>query len=245
MSKAFNSINGANWQETVDLDLLRDIRNPSLGNRHVPVNHGDILEMFKLRAVEQGMTLGEECGYLAPEQNRFIYVAEVQVEAELAYSIGFINFNDRTRSFVGLAGERVFCCTNLCFGGVFNPSKTRHTTYVDDRLDDKVDSIFQSYKGYVDKMKYSMGFLKQREVDDTTLGRVLLELHRSEILGATNVQRVQQEFDNPTFNDKTEPANGWRLHNAFTHVLKKIKNPILNIDSGNAGRNIVLKTLGY
>lgn len=245
MSNAFNSINGAGWLETTNMDFLKDVKNPVLGNRHVPVNHGDVLEMFMLKAQQNGMNLGQASGYLSPEQDKFIFVTEAQVTEDKAYAIGFINFNDRSRSFTGLAGEKVFVCSNLCFGGVFTPSRTRHTTNVEDRLDEKVGSIFDSYRKYAKDMEESMGFLRETQVDDAMLGKVLVELHRSKIMGATNIQRIISEFDAPTFNDRDEPANGWRLHNAFTHVLKKIKNPIQNIDTGNEGRQIVLKALGY
>lgn len=245
MSNAFNSINGAGWLETTNVEHLKTIRNPALGNRHVPVNHGDVLDMFYLKAEENGMKLGESSGYLSPEQDKFIYVVEAEVTEDLSYAIGFINFNDRSRSFMGLAGEKVFVCSNMCFGGVFAPSRTRHTTNVEDRLDEKVNSIFGGYERYVQSMRESQGFLRDTKIDDATLGKVLVELHRGKIMGATNVQRIVEEFDKPTFNDADEPANGWRLHNAFTHVLKKIKNPIQNIDTGNVGRQIILGALGY
>lgn len=245
MSKVFTAINGAKWKETVNVEELGLIKNPSLGNRHVPVNHGEVLAMFRAKADQKGMTLGEQCGFLSPETDRFIFVAEVQTEHDLAYSIGFINFNDRSRSYTGLAGERVFACSNLSFGGVFAPSRTRHTTLVGDRIEVKVDSIFSHFQQYVDDMKSSMGFLKQTELDDAALGNVLVKLHRAEIFGATNVQRILEEFDNPTFNSKDEPSNGWRLFNAITHVSKRIANPIVNIDTTNAARSLILKTLGY
>jgi hypothetical protein len=245
MSNAFNSINGAGWLETTNVDFLKDIRNPVLGNRHVPVNHGDVLDMFHLKGAEQGMSFGESSGYLSPEQDKFIYVVESEVTPEQSYAIGFINFNDRSRSFVGLAGEKVFVCSNMCFGGVFAPSRTRHTVNVEDRLDEKVNNIFEGYQTYVNAMRDEQEFLRNKAIDDAKLGQVLVELHRSKIMGATNVQRVVEEFDKPTFNDNDEPSNGWRLQNAFTHVLKKIKNPIQNIDTGNAGRKIVLNALGY
>lgn len=244
MSTVFNSLNGAKWIETASVEMLKQVVNPSLGNRHVPVNHGEVLETFMAKAESQGLSLSNSGGYLSPAKDKFIFVAEVLIEKEMAYSIGFMNFNDRSRAFTGLAGERVICHANLCFGGVFNPSRTRHTTYVEERLDDKVESIFDCYNDCVEKMKTTMGFLKEREVDDASLGKVLVDLHRSEMLGATNIQRVIQEFDSPKFEDGDTP-NGWQLQNAFAHVLKKVKNPIVNIDTGNIGRELVLKSLGY
>ena len=245
MSNAFSSINGAGWLETTNMEQLKHIRNPSLGNRHLPINHGDILEMFQLKAHQNGMILGQASGYLCPETDKYIYVAEVNPNTEMTYAIGFINFNDRSRSFVGLAGEKVFTCSNCQFGGVFSPSRTKHTLNVEDRLDTKVESIFDAYTDYELKMKQEQGFLLESQIDDAQLGKVLVELHRSNIMGATNIQRIVHEFDNPTFNDADAPANGWRLNNAFTHILKKIKNPIQNIDTGNVGRSIILKSLGY
>jgi len=245
MSKAFNSINGANWFETVDQDYLKGVRNPSLGNRHLPINHGDVLEMFQMKAQAQGMTLGDASGYLSPEQDKFIYVAEVNANIHMTFAIGFINFNDRSRSFTGLAGEKVFTCSNCQFGGVFAPSKTRHTLNVEDRLDTKVDAIFDQYNAYEAELKKEQGFLTETQIDDAKLGKVLVEMGREKVFGATNIMRIIEEYDKPTFNDGDAPANGWRLNNAVTHTLKKIKNPIQNIDSGNHARQVILKVLGY
>lgn len=247
MSKTngYNVINGAGWTPTIDIEFLGTIKNPSLGNRHLPISHAEAIEIFREKAEAQGMKLLNETGFLSPEQDKFIYVAESEHTEGEAYGLGFINFNDRSRSFVGLASQKVFACTNCCFGGVFAPSRTRHTLNVEERLDDKIQNVFNEYTRYVEEMQASMGFLKQREVDDALLGRILVQLHRGSVMGATNVSRIVAEYDNPTYNDKGEGKNGLRVYNAFTHILKNIKNPIQNIDTGHVGRKIILESLGY
>ena len=245
MNKGYAVLNQANWIPTVDLEQLKGITNPSLGNHHQPINHGQALEMFQNKAEQNGLNLLDSVGLLSPEQDKFIYIAETKHTEGEAYGLGFINFNDRSRSFVGLASQKVFVCSNLCFGGVFAPSRTKHTTFVNGRLGDKMEIIFDRYLDHVESMESSMGFLKQREIDDAILGNVLVQLHRNGVMGATNLTRIITEYDDPTFNDKNEGANGLRLYNAFTHTLKKIKNPIQNIDTGHIGREIILKSLGY
>ena len=246
MSKSgYTALNQANWIETINVEHLKTVQNPSLGNRHRPIQHGEALELFQAKAQDNGLNLLESVGFLSPEEDKFIFVAETKHTNGEAYGLGFVNFNDRSRSFVGLASQKVFVCSNLCFGGVFSPSRTRHTTNVDERLGDKMDIIFDNYSSYVEDMESSMGFLKEREVDDAMLGKILVNLHRSNVMGATNLTRIIAEYDDPTFNDKGEGKNGLRAYNAMTHTLKRIKNPMQNIDTGHLARKVLLDTLGY
>lgn len=244
-ANGYQALNQANWTLTTDDEFLSTIENPSLGNRHLPISHGEALTLFHSKAEAQGMSLINQTGFLSPEQDRYIYVAETKHTDGEAYGLGFVNFNDRSRSFVGLASQKVFVCSNLCFGGVFAPSRTRHTLRVEERLDDKMQAIFDQYGNYVQSMQDSMGFLREKEVNDALLGNVLVNLHRKNVMGATNVARIVAEFDKPTFNDNDEGANGLRVYNAFTHVIKGIKNPIQNIDTGHVGREVILNTLGF
>lgn len=241
----YTALNQANWTPTINVEQLKSIRNPSLGNRHVTVNHGDAVELFLKHAKDNGLSIKSSTGFLSPETDKYIYVAETKHTSGEAYGLGFINFNDRSRSFVGLASQKVFVCSNVCFGGVFTPSRTRHTTNIEDRLSDKIGGIFDQYASYVADMEDSMGFLSESKVNDAMLGKILVELGRNKVLGATNTMRILDEFDNPTFNDKNESANGLRVFNAMTHVTKRIRNPIQNIDTTHEARKIILKALGY
>lgn len=245
MTNGYQALNQADWAVTTDVDRLSQIENPSLGNRHLPICHGEALQMFHDKAITKGLNIKSQVGFLSPEQDRYIYVAETKHTNGEAYGLGFVNFNDRTRSFVGLASQKVFVCSNLCFGGVFQPSRTRHTLNVGDRLDDKMNTIFNQYDGYVNRMQDSVEFLKNREIDDAIMGKVLIELHRKKVMGSANITRIITEYDDPTFNSKDEGKNGWRLFNAMTHTLKNIKNPIQNIDTSFVGRKLILETLGY
>ena len=245
MSKTngYQVLNQNGWNPTTDVEFLASINNPSLGPRHLPIQHGEVLQMFLEKADQMGISIKSSSGFLSPEKDKYIYIAETDQNEEVSYSLGFINFNDRSKSFVGLASERIHKWRSVCFSGVFSPSRTRHTLNVEERLEGKIDGVFGQYEKYITDMKSAMGFLKESQINDANLGRILVNLHRKQVMGATNITRIINEYDNPDFEDVGN--NGWKVYGSFSEVIKRLKNPIDSITIGNEGRKVILDSLGF
>lgn len=234
--------NDRNWTKTTNMDMLRAIAVNPMGPRHNPVNHGEVLERFRGRADNAGIDITAETGLLSPDKKRFMYVADIRYDSlnsDFAFTVGFINFNDRTRSFTTLAGQRVFVCSNLCITGTLEESRTRHSTNVDDRLDGRMDTAFAEF----DKMfRIQMGNvdqMKATQLTDELLGRFVLEGTRQDLMGATNLRRVVEEVDKPTLNNVNDTSL-WRLHNAATYVLREnVRNPLLVAETTKQAHEII------
>lgn len=222
-------LNDKNWIKTVNRDQLLGIAAVSQGPRHNPVNHGEMLDRFSERADHAGIQITAEKGLLSPNGQRFMYVADVAYDindADYNFTVGFVNFNDRSRSFTGLAGQRVMVCSNECVTGILEESKTRHSTNVDNRLDAKMDSIFGQFKQVCDVQIGNVDRMKAAQLTDSLLGQFILNVTRSDFMGAANVRRVIEECDRPTLNNHDDNSM-WRLHNAATYVIREnVKNPL-------------------
>lgn len=241
-TNGYAALNRANWTPVTDIEKLALINNLSQGNRHKPIQHVEILSNFMTKTESFGITINASKGFLSPEKDKYIFVAETSSDEDCTYSLGFMNFNNRQMAFTGLAGEYIHKWNSVCFSGVFNPSRTRHTLNVDNRLEAKLDALFGQYLKYLEDIKSSKGFLKEQEINDAVLGKVLVALHRAEVMGSTNITRIIEEFDSNAIDDS---STGWKLYGGFSNVLKRIKNPVDSITTGSVGKEIILKTLGY
>lgn len=226
--------NSMNWDKTVDMDRLRGISALSMGPRHNPVNHGEMLERFKSRGTFNGIEITDEQGLLSPDGKRFMYVAETRYDSaklDFTFTVGFVNFNDRSRSFTGLAGQQVFVCSNLCITGMVNESRTRHSTNVEMRLDEKMDAVFAQFANMRRIQLDNVDAMKATKLTDELLGKFVLWSAREQFMGSTNLMRIINEIDTPTLNNKDDNSL-WRLHNAATFVIREnINNPILAVES--------------
>lgn len=222
--------NQMNWTNTTNMDMLRAVVANPMGPRHNPVNHGEVLERFRSRADHAGIKVTAETGLLSPDQKRFMYVADIaydSLKSDFAFTVGFINFNDRSRSFTTLAGQRVFVCSNLSVTGTLEESRTRHSTNVDNRLDGRMDTAFSKFDEMFRIQMGNVDQMKATKLTDELLGRFVLEGTRRDLFGATNMRRVIQEVDTPTLNNIHDDS-AWRLHNAATYILREnVRNPLL------------------
>jgi hypothetical protein len=235
--------NSEKWTETVEPEIL-DFEPEILGNRHCPVNHNRILTEFRNRLACRQIYITIEKGMLSPDRRRFIYVADVAtgMAADYTYTIGFINYNDKSRAFTGLYGEKVFVCSNQTFHGAAVETKKRHVSSILDVLADKIEIIAGSFYRFVECRQNEIVQLKSTAFDDNRVGRVILNAIRSQTLGTANIGRIVEEWDSPSHDDFKE-RNAWSFQNAVTEVLKRVENPLEKVRASNEFRGFIRKEL--
>lgn len=231
-----------NWDYTVDVDELHEITPVSMGPRHNPINHGEMLTRFVDRANAAGVKVTSETGIISPDKTRYMYVADIaydSLKSDFAFTVGFINFNDRSRSFTPIAGQRVFMCSNLSITNTLEESRARHSTNVDNRIDARIDEAFSKFDEMFRIQMANVDAMKAAKLTDELVGKFMLESTRRNLMGATNLRRVVEEIDNPTLNNHDDNS-AWRLHNAASFVLREnIKNPIIVADTTRIANNII------
>ena len=234
--------NGKNWRPTIDVSELHDVMTDPQGPRHMPINHGHILEMFKEKIAADGIVIGEEQGLLSKDLFRYFFVAEVSdsMLPDLNFNLGFINFNDRSCSFTGLAGERVFACSNMQFSGKTIDIRRRHTTNVLSELSDKIDAIIARFKQFQRTRSEEIGSLKDCGFDDDNVAHCVLEMHRKTWMSNSDIGRVVAEWDAPTFSE-FEDRTAWSFNQAVTHILKKTDNPVRLVQINNQVQDIIFR----
>lgn len=224
----------------IDPDFIRAHEKlTSLGSKHKPISSALILDKFHEKASLLGLQLANEQCALQKKGRRFLYNALVTSDKikneDHALAIGFANFSDRSKSFTGLLGTRVFMCSNLCFHGIVKPACQRHTIGNYDRIDDKIGILFDTFEKDKDTIEGQIQLMKATKLDDTILGKFVLGLARQgNAFGNTHILDIARftdnpepmlaELGNPTYNDKND-SSAYRLFNAATFIVNyKMKN---------------------
>jgi hypothetical protein len=223
-----------NWETTTNINRLKGIESVVLGPRHNPVNHGEALDLFQNRLADNNIKISKQNGMLSQDLMKYIFTAEVMDESipDYAFTLGFINFNNKKKSFTGLFGETVFVCSNEMFRGETIYDNRRHTANVWGKLTGKMDSIIERFKIFRDKRFDEIERMKNMELDDADTGKLILQMHREGVMSNTNISRVVKEFDFPT-HDVFKPRTLWSFSNACTEVAKNISDPNRRMNATN------------
>ena len=225
--------NAKKWISTIDSNHLRTISTPSLGTRHVPVNHGEIVDIFRDNLGKKKIDIVQERGLLSPDFMKYIFVVDIKTDAtDYNFTLGFVNYNNKAKTFRGFAGEKVFVCSNEMISNLIETSARRHTTNVMAALGDKVDNIVEHYFIFREQRTADINVLKSREFSESHLAQMVLAMHRENFLGNAFIDRVIEEYDNPRHEEFKEKTI-WSFQNACTEIAKEIDNPERKIVATN------------
>lgn len=222
------------WTEVKDYAELSKLEFVAQGPRHVPVPHDYAIEFFKQSLLDHDIEIIRERAVLSPDTMKLMFVADVRpngkAEDGFVFSVGFINNNDRTKAFTGIAGTTVYV-NNAQWYVSDNSYKTRHTTTVREMLVDRSAHIINWFNEYYQKQTGMIEKMKQTEISDKDVGGLLLRYIREKyVLGSTNIKRIVDIWDNPEY-DEFKERNLWSLQNCCAEVFKKIKSPMFRLQA--------------
>lgn len=236
----------------IDLDFIRaHERLESHGPRHTPVSHALILEKFRNKCEELGLNLFNEQGALSRCGERYMYVANVIPEigdkSEYNLAVGFRSFNDETSVFQMSCGATVLLCANGMQTSVIVPSKRKHQSSIFSLLDSKIEAGLERFRHDAKQTEEDIAFMKSVPYSDEILGKLILALGRTKKIGNTNIMKVLDEVDNPSYNDHDDNS-AWRIMNACTTVTThRMANPIQAMDTSKLMGDELMKIIkpGY
>jgi len=233
-------LNAKKWIQTVDVNSLARINTPALGPRHTPVNHGVALDLFRNILRDSNLPIVNENGMLSRDDMKYVYTADVtdaQIQ-DFVFTIGFVNYNNCQKSFTGLAGERVFICSNEMFSSQIRDAYRKHTASIVTELRTKMGNIVEYFKRFRDARISEIEILKTTPWGDVELGQFVVAIHRDGYLGNTNIGRIIEEYDHPT-HVEFQPKTAWNFQNACTEVYKRIEDPVRRLNTNRTTRGIM------
>ena len=226
-----SKIEAAGWMKVIDIENLKNIKHAPQGPRHVPVPHYDAIVSFRDQLAEHNIQVLSETIVLSPDTFRLMYLADIAAKDtdEYVYQVGFINNNDRSKAFTGLAGTKVFI-KNAQMHYSDGSYKTRHTTNVREMLYERNAHIIRWFEEFYAEQTGRIEAMKNTEVTDEILGAVVLSYIRNRYtLSSTNIKNIVKEFDDPKY-DEFKPRTLWSLQNTTAEVFKKVKSPLLKLE---------------
>lgn len=236
----------------IDLDFIRAHEHlESYGPRHVPVSHALILEKFRAKCESNGLMLFNEQGALSKDGNRYMYVADIVPdcgdESDYHLAVGFRSFNDETSCFQMSCGTTVMMCSNGLQTSVIVPSRRKHTSSIIELLDSKIDAGLEHFRHDAQSTEENIALLKSTKYSDEILGKLVLALGRTKMVGSTNIMKILEEVDNPSFN-KHDDNTAWRIMNACTTVTThRMANPLRALSTSKIMHDELMKIVkpGY
>ena len=224
-------IEAAGWTRVVDVENLENIHHSPQGPRHVPVPHHLAIKSFRDQLNEHNIAVLKEDIVISPDTFRLMYLADVASENcnEYVYQVGFINNNDRSKAFTGIAGTKVIInSAQMHYSD--GSYKTRHTTNVREMLYERNAHIIRWFKEFYAEQTGRIEAMKNTEVTDEILGAVVLAYIRNRYtLSSTNIKNIVKEYDDPKY-DEFKARNLWSLQNTTAEVFKKVKSPLLKLE---------------
>jgi hypothetical protein len=208
------------WKSTVDVEMLNGIKTHKMGPNHEIINHGFALTQFKNQL--KGDVISEN-GNLSSDNMRYFYVATIKTKASdgtYDFQIGFINFNDQSKAFTVIAGERVLACTNMCFSQAVNGGKAKHIDSTN--IDNIIGAGIKQFDDFTEKRAKQIDEMRKQKITEEILGKSVLGMHRSALVSPTFINRCIAEFDNPSFDYKESNNTKWSWLNAITHTTKEL-----------------------
>ena len=232
----------------IDLDFIKAHEHlESHGPRHVPVSHALILDKFRNICENRGLMLFNEQGALSRDGERYMYVADVVPEIgnkdEYHLAVGFRSFNDESSVFQMSCGNTVMLCANMMMTSVIVPSKRKHQASIFELLDSKIEAGLERFKHDSKETEENIAFMKTIPYTDELLGKLLVALGRTKMIGNTNIMKILDEVDNPSYNDHKDNS-AWRIMNACTTVTThRMANPLQAMNTSKIMHDELMKLI--
>ena len=226
------AIEARGWMKVNNVEELKNLQFTPQGPRHVPVPHYVAVTSFKEQLADHGIKVLSDNMVMSWDTFRLMYLADVAAENcnEYVYQVGFINNNDRSKAFTGIAGTKVLInSAQMHYSD--DSFKTRHTTNVREMIYERNAHIITWFNEFYNNQTNRIEKLKNTEVTDEILGAVVLNYIRNRYtLSSTNIKNIVKEFDKPKY-EEFKPRNLWSLQNTMAEVFKKVKSPLLRLEA--------------
>lgn len=244
-----NLIKGGKYfsDNAIDVDFLKANEHlESHGPRHTPVSHALILDKFRNICENRGLMLFNEKGALSKCGEKYMYVADVVPEIgdkdEYHLSVGFRSFNDESSVFQMSCGATVILKDSYerIQTSVIIPSKRKHQASIFELLDSKIEAGLERFNHDAKITEENIAFMKTIPYSDELLGKLIVALGRTKMIGNTNIMKILEYVDESASNDNS----AWKIMNACATVTsKRMANPILAMNTSKIMHDELMKII--
>lgn len=209
--------------EEVIRPALSAIELPPATDTYQPIGHDYLLDIVEDSLGDVGFRFGLQQHGLSHDGNRYFGVIELlggdSDNPEYKLICGLRNSLDK-RFPAGVAfGSKVMVCANLAFGGEQSFGR-KHTVNIMRDLPGLVMAAVSNTRAMAHNQQLRFERYQESKLGGVMADHMIVEMLRRGVINTTRVEKVVQEWDEPTFDHGERTV--WRLFNAVTETLKGV-----------------------
>ena len=211
---------------------------PSMGTRHRPIPHCELVDALVEGAEDQGWHVeGSQLGVAshgatlfgtiqlrkgpAPWSNWDLPGSTIVDLPETATTLGFRSSVNETIAPEGVAGEHVFICSNMCFSGDVFAFKHKSTTGLN--LPRMIAEGLERFAAQSEQLQNGIARLKNTDLTGTEAKARIFDLFNAAVLPSRLLQPVAKHYFKPPADAlDCAPRNLWGLNNACTRSIQAL-----------------------
>lgn len=219
----------------VPFEVLQALPHPeSLGRRHKPVPHVDLVKAIQDEAVKRSLEITRQEFAITQENDRLFALFTFKGGLDgMGWSLGVRNSVDQDFAIRGVGGARVFICDNLALSGSEFLFARKNTTGV--RVREVVAGGFDKYLPALARFDNRVKELQATVIADNA---ARVAIYKAFVEHKVAALRLLPAVDEAYFKHGVEQPGAvedvypevtktvWGVHNAFTRVLKGIESPM-------------------
>ena len=226
---------------------------PEGTDTHKPVPHSYFLERADHYIDELNLKTEEQKFWLSWNEMKYagVYVFDKKVNTEgdekhqANIMLSFINSHDKTMTAGVFFGTHVPVCTNVGWWNSFW-FKRKHTGNIEADLEIGIKACFNNLDKFAIGYNDLMASYKSTPLSDYMARGLMIEGAKQKVIPPSKVLSVLKEWEKPSFEYEDNDKNLYRLHNAFTTVMRCYKdNPISAPQRSFKLMNVFTKHVGY
>ena len=230
--------------QRVTLDALRTIPTPQpLGARHQPIPHHELVEALVDGITGRGWTVRDSDLGISAHGAQLFGTLDLRratdTDTEMGTMLGFRSSTNSSTSIRGVAGKRVFVCSNMCMSGSTFVMQRKSTTRLD--LSALVADGLDRFLVQSEALSEGIDRLKNTTITDADAKARIFDLFHDSVLPSRLLQPLARHYFQPTESESDcHPRSLWGLNNASTRTLAALK-PAAQFDAAqNIGRHFQL-----
>ena len=223
----------------VTLDALRSLPIPQpLGTRHQPIPHAVLVDALVDGITDRGWAVKSSQLVVAAKgaalfgtmdlrrspaaEPRSIVYRLPEDHTEIGTLFGFRSSVNQSTAIRGVAGKRVFVCSNMCFSGDMFVMRRKSTTRIN--LPEVIADGLDQFLVQTRKLDQDIERLQQTPLGDTDAKARIFDLFNAEVLPSRLLAPLARHYFQPA-DDHTDcqPRSLWGLNNAATRSIQVLK----------------------
>ena len=213
--------------QRVTLDALRTIPTPQpLGARHQPIPHHELVDALIDGITGRGWTVkGTDLGISVHGAQLFGTLdlrRATDTDTDMGTMLGFRSSTNSSMSIRGVAGKRVWVCSNMCMSGSTFVMQRKSTPRLN--LPELISDGLDKFLVQSEALTEGIDRLKNTTITDLQAKARIYDLFHDSGLPSRMLQPLARFYFHPT-EDQSDchPRTLWGLNNASTRTLAALK----------------------